>query len=64
MRSNRGAFSQLVIKLGGPSVGRAIPGLVVWGSIRDQARGSKSVSNNPPWPVHQLLLSDLREFQF
>jgi hypothetical protein len=29
----------------------------------EQARGSKSVSNIPPWPLHQLLLPDLLEFQ-
>jgi hypothetical protein len=48
-------------------VGDAIPGLVVLGSITkqvEQARGSKSVSNIPPWPLHQLLLPDLLEFQF
>jgi hypothetical protein len=47
-------------------VGGAITGLVVLGSIRDQAeqaRGSKPVSNIPPWPLHQLLFSDLLEFQ-
>jgi hypothetical protein len=44
-------------------VGGAIPGLVVLGSIRKQARGSKPVSNIPPWPLHQLLLPDLLEFQ-
>jgi hypothetical protein len=36
------------------------------GSIREQAeqaRGSKPVSNIPPWPLHQLLLPDLLEFQ-
>jgi hypothetical protein len=47
-------------------VGGAIPGLVVWGSMREQAkqaRGSKPVSNIPPWPLHQLLLLDLLEFQ-
>jgi hypothetical protein len=61
MRSSCGAFSQLVIKEGG-----AIPGLVVLGSIRkqaEQARGSKPVSNIPPWPLHRLLLPDLLEFQ-
>jgi hypothetical protein len=34
-------------------VGGVIPGLVVLGSIREQAeqaRGSKPVSNIPPWP--------------
>ena len=43
----------------------AIPGLVVLGSIRkqdEQARGRKA-SNIPPWPLHQLLLPDLLEFQ-
>jgi hypothetical protein len=66
MRSNCKAFSQLVIKGVGPIVGGAIPGLVVLGSIRkqvEQARGSKPVSNIPPWPLHQLLLPDLLEFQ-
>jgi hypothetical protein len=51
MRSSYGAFSRLVIKEGGPIVGDAIPGLVVSGSIREQAeqaRGSKPVSNIPP----------------
>jgi hypothetical protein len=44
----------------------ANPRLVVLGSIREQAeqaRGSKPVSNIPPWPLHQLLLPDLPEFQ-
>jgi hypothetical protein len=66
MRSSYKAFSQLVIKVGGPFVGGAIPGLVVLGSIRkhaEKARGSKPVSNIPPWPLHQLLLPDLLDFQ-
>jgi hypothetical protein len=66
MRSSCNAISQLVIKGGGPLVGVAISGLVVLGSIREQAeraRGSKPVRNIPPWPLHQLLLSDLLEFQ-
>ena len=66
MRSSYKAFSQLVIKGRGPIVGDAIPGLVVLGSIRkqaEQARGSKPVRNIPPWPLHQLLLPDLLEFQ-
>ena len=66
MRSNCKAFSQLVIKGGGPIVGGDIPRLIVLGSIRnqtEQARGSKPVSNIPPWPLHQLLLPDLLEFQ-
>jgi hypothetical protein len=29
----------------------------------EQARGSKPVSSNPPWPLHQLLLPALCEFQ-
>jgi hypothetical protein len=67
MRSSYKAFSQLVIKRGGLLVGITIPGLVVLGSIRKQAepaRGSKPVSNIPPWPLHQLLLPDLLGFQF
>jgi hypothetical protein len=66
MRSNSKAFSQLVIKGERPLVGGTIPGLVVLGSIREQAekaRGSKPVMNIPPWPLHQPLLSDLLEFQ-
>jgi hypothetical protein len=66
MRSNCKAFSQLVIKGERPLVGGTISGLVVLGSIReqaDQARGSKPVKNIPPWPLHQLLLPDLLEFQ-
>jgi hypothetical protein len=60
-----GIFS-IVINGGGPLVGGAIPGLVVLGSIREQAeqaRGSKPIKNIPPWPLHQLLLPDLLEFQ-
>jgi hypothetical protein len=66
MRSSCKAFSQLVIKREGLLVGCAISGLVVLGSIRkqaEQARGSKPVRNIPPWPLHQLLLPDLLEFQ-
>ena len=66
MRSNCKAFSQLVIKGERPLVGGTISGLVVLGSIREQAeqaRGSKPVKNIPPWPLHQLLLPDLLEFQ-
>jgi hypothetical protein len=66
MRSSCKAFSQLVIKGGGPLVGGGtISGLVVLVSIREQAeqaRGSKPVKNIPPWLLHQLLLSDLLEF--
>jgi hypothetical protein len=41
-----------VINGGGPIVGGVIPGLVVLGSIREQARRSKPVRNIPPWPLH------------
>ena len=57
-RSSCKAFPQLVKKQGGSTVGGAIPGLVVLGSIRkqtEQARGSKPISNIPPWPLHKLL---------
>ena len=66
MRSSCKAFSQLVIKGERPLVGGTISGLVVLGSIREQAeqaRGGKPVKNIPPWPLHQLLLPDLLEFQ-
>ena len=66
MRSNCKAFSELVIKGERPLVGGTISGLVVLGSIREQAeqaRRSKPVKNIPPWLLHQLLLSDLLEFQ-
>ena len=55
-----------MIKRGGPIVGSVISGLVVLGPVREQAeqaRGGKPVKNIPPWPQHQLLLSDLLEFQ-
>jgi hypothetical protein len=44
--------------MGEPTVGRAIPGLVVFGSIRkqaEQAMRSKPVSSTLPWSLHQLL---------
>jgi hypothetical protein len=66
MRSNCKAFSLLVMKGERPLVGDTISGLVVLSSIRkqaEQARGSKPVKNIPPWPLHQLLLPDLLEFQ-
>ena len=66
MRYNCKAFSQLVIKGERPLVGGTIYGLLVLGSIREQAeqaRGSKPVKNIPPWPLYQLLLPDLLEFQ-
>jgi hypothetical protein len=39
----------------------AMPGLVVLGSVKSKL--SKPVSNIPPWPLHQLLLPDLLDFQ-
>jgi hypothetical protein len=67
MRSSCGVFSQLVIKGERPLVGGTISRLAVLGSIREQAeqaRGGKPiVSNIPSCPLHQLLLSDLLEFQ-
>jgi hypothetical protein len=66
MRSSCKAFSQLVIKGEGPLVCGTIPGLVILGSIREQAekaRGSKPLSNIPLWPLHQLLFPNLLEFQ-
>ena len=66
MRYKCKAFSQLVIKGEMPLVGGTISGLLVLGSIREQAeqaRGSKPVKNIPPWPLYQLLFPDLLEFQ-
>jgi hypothetical protein len=66
MRFNCKAFSQLVIKGERLLVDGTISGLVVLGSIREQAeqaRGSKPVKNIPPWSLHQLLLPDMLEFQ-
>jgi hypothetical protein len=51
MRSSCEAFSQLVIKGERPLVGGTISGLVILGSIRqqaEQARGGKPVRNIPP----------------
>jgi hypothetical protein len=67
IRSSCKAFSQLVIKGGGCLlVGGTISGLVVLNFIKKQAeqdRGSKPIKNIPLWPLHQLLLPDLLEFQ-
>jgi hypothetical protein len=60
MRSNCKAFSQLVIKGERSLVGGAISGLVC---LEFYKRLSKPVMNIPPWLLHQLLLSDLLEFQ-
>jgi hypothetical protein len=66
MRSNCLAFSQLWIKGERSLVVGTISGLVVLGYIREQteqARGSKPIKYIPPWLLHQLLLSNLLEFQ-
>jgi hypothetical protein len=50
MRSSCKAFFQLVIKGEGPRVGGTISGLVVLGSIREQAeqaRGGKASKEHP-----------------
>ena len=60
------AYSQLVIKQGGPLVGGTISGLVVLSSVREQteqARRSKPPRNIPPWLLHQVLFPDMLEFQ-
>jgi hypothetical protein len=57
MRYNCKAFSQLVIKVGGPIVRGAISGLVVLGSIRKQAE--QASKEHPSTALHQLLLPDL-----
>jgi hypothetical protein len=47
-------------------VASPIQGMIVLGSIRkqaEQAKGSRPVTNIPPQPLHQFLLSDLLEFQ-
>jgi hypothetical protein len=65
-RSSCKGFSQLVTKGERHLVGGTISGLVVLGSIREQAvqaRGSRPVSNIPPWPLYQLLLPDLLGFR-
>ena len=66
MRYNCKAFSQLVIKGERPLVGGAISGLIVLGSIREQAEQasrSRSVSTIPPWTLNELLLPGLPELQ-
>ena len=66
MRSSCKAYSQLVIKGVRPFVCGTISWMAVLGFIRKQAeqsRGSKPVSYISPWPLHQLLLPNLLEFQ-
>ena len=48
-----------------PIVGRAIPGLVVLGSIRKQAEcATRSKQATPPWLLHQLFLQCSALFAF
>jgi hypothetical protein len=47
MSSSCKAFSQLVIKGGGPIVSGAIPGLVVLGSIKKQSECSSFSTSSP-----------------
>ena len=65
-RSSCKAFSQLVMGGGRPPCGWCHFWAGSLGSVREQAEqagGSKPVKNIPPWPLHQLLLPDLLEFQ-
>jgi hypothetical protein len=60
MRSNCRAFSQLVIKGGGPIVGGVISGLVVLGPIMkqtEQARESKASNEHPSMASASALAS-------
>jgi hypothetical protein len=50
MRSSCKAFSQLVIKWGGPLVGGAISGLVALGSIRKQTEEANGRHANKEHP--------------
>jgi hypothetical protein len=61
------AFSQLVTKGKDPLWVVSSLGWESWIPKKrkqaKQARGSKPIKNIPPWPLHQLLLPDLLEFQ-
>jgi hypothetical protein len=66
MRSSCKAFSQLVIKGGRTHCGWCHPWAGSVGFYKKASwasQGSKPVTNIPPWPLHQLLLPDLLEFQ-
>jgi hypothetical protein len=66
MRYNCKAISQLVIKGERPLCGWDHLWAGNLGSIREQAeqaKGGKPVKNISLWPLHQLLLPDLLEFQ-
>jgi hypothetical protein len=66
MRSNCKAFFSISDQGGKAPCGWNHPWAGSLGSIREQAeqaRGSKPVRNIPPWPLYQLLLPDLLEFQ-
>jgi len=56
MRPSCKAFSQLVIKAGGPLVGGAVPGLVVLGSVREQAEQARGASQEVT-SLHGLCIS-------
>ena len=62
-----GAFSQLVIKWGGPSSRWCHPwsgGLGFNKKGSWASHGSKPVSTAPPWPLHQRLLPNPFDLQF
>jgi hypothetical protein len=66
MRFKCKAFFSISDQGGKAPGGWTISGLVVLGSIREQAeqaRGRNPGWNIPPWPLYQLLLPDLLEFQ-
>jgi hypothetical protein len=66
MRFSCKAFSQLVIKMGGPIVGGAVPGLVVLGFYKKAgwaSQGRQASKEHPSTALHQLLLPAMREFQ-
>jgi hypothetical protein len=70
MRSSCEAFSQLVIKGRGPILGGTIPGLIVLGSIREQAeQASKkhpsmaSASTPASWPAWVPVLTSFGDEQ-
>jgi hypothetical protein len=64
MRSSCGPLSQLVINGGGPLVGGTISGLVVLGSIREQAeQARKQASKEHPSVASASAPASLCEFQ-
>jgi hypothetical protein len=61
MRSNCKAFSHLVIKGERDHLWAGSLGFIR--EQAEQAKRGKPVKNIPPWPLNQLLLPDLLEFQ-